>query len=260
MGYLEKVLWIKDIKEYQNLYEDRELLADKPWLVLTKDRILGRELFCQGIPVLGILEKEGDSFDTVPYLCEESFLTEKESEAYLERVYRRYKKLPWDILETEHLVVRETTEEDVADFYRIYADKDMVKYTEDLFEDPEAELEYTRQYRDNMYTIYGFGIWTVLEKATGSVIGRAGITTREEFEEVELGFVIGKKWQRKGYAFEVCKGILAYAKEELEFDRVQAFVMPENVASVGLCEKLGMVAKEERALQGTRYLRYEILF
>ena len=97
-------------------------------------------------------------------------------------------------------------------------------------------------------------MWTVLEKSSGRVIGRAGITWQEGFDLPELGFVFGVPWQRQGYAYEVCSAVLDYAREELMMSQVQALVMEGNRKSVALCEKLGFVERSGIVeLDGERY-------
>ena len=160
---------------------------------------------------------------------------------YIDRVYRRYHGLPWDICETERCFIRETTVEDVESFYTIYKDKSVTEYMEDLFKDPEEERQYIRDYIDKVYGFYGFGMWTVCLKSTGEVIGRAGLSMRDGFEEPELGYLIGVPWQRKGLAEEVCGEIIRYGKEELEIGKIQILMEEGNVASEKLCKKLGFI-------------------
>ena len=163
-------------------------------------------------------------------------------------VWNRVTGQPCDVLETEHLLVRETTVEDVDTFYELYRDSEITEYMEPLFLDPEEERAYQAMYIRNIYGLYGYGVWTVIEKESGGIVGRAGVAPREGCEEPELGFVIGREWQRKGYAYEVCKAILDYMKTAFSIDRVIAVVHQDNQASIGLCEKLGF-AMEDRVLQ-----------
>lgn len=158
---------------------------------------------------------------------------------YMEKVCRRLLGLPWEILKTERCLIRETTVGDVEDFYEIYKDPGITEHMEDLYPEKEQEREYIREYIERVYTFWEFGVWTVVERESGAVIGRAGFSYREGFEEPELGFIIGVPWQRQGYAEEVCRGILAYGKDVLGFDTVQALVEPGNNSSISLCEKLG---------------------
>lgn len=195
------------------------------------------------------LHKKG--FYVLPCLCEDNrnasfpgapYAVEKLEEldfASLDRIYRRLAGLPWEILETDRLLVRETVVEDVDCFYRIYEEPSVTAYMEALCEDRDEEIAYIESYIEKVYAFYGYGMWTVLEKASGEVIGRAGISWREGYDLPELGFVIGVPWQGRGYALEVCEGILEYAGETLEMKKIQALVRPGNERSVRLCGKLG---------------------
>lgn len=180
---------------------------------------------------------------------------EELEEDYLERVYRRLKGLPWDVLETARCLIRETTPEDVEAFFEIYSEPAITEFMEGLYPDREQEKEYIRQYIERIYTFYEFGVWTVVERESGAVIGRAGFSYREGYSDPEMGFIIGVPWQHRGYAEEVCRGILDYGWERLGFEQVQVLVEVENVASLKLCDKLGFHAVEEFAMGERQYFR-----
>ncbi|MDE5892264.1 MAG: GNAT family N-acetyltransferase, partial [Acetatifactor sp.] len=165
-------------------------------------------------PVLIYLHEgnQDEDFGDAKYALEEPEETEPE---YLERVYRRCHNLPWEILVTERCWLRETVEEDVDSFWKMYQDTEITRYTERLYPTPDAERGYIREYRRLVYSFYEFGVWTVLDRQSGAVVGRAGLSVREGYELPELGFVIGREWQGRGLAREVCQGILKYASEQL---------------------------------------------
>ena len=176
----------------------------------------------------------------------------------IERMYLRFHKLPWTIFETERCIVREIKTDDVDALYQIYADKEISKYTEDLFAERAEELAYTKDYIENQYRFYEYGMWVILRKFDNRLIGRAGLSNREGFEEAELGYVIAADCQRQGYASEVCTAVLHYAKEELGMQSVQAFTVQENQASLALLKKLGFSYREQAELSGMVYARYEV--
>ncbi|MCM1189999.1 MAG: GNAT family N-acetyltransferase [bacterium] len=176
-------------------------------------------------------------------------------EEYLEKVYRRLKGLPWNILETERCRIRETSPDDVDAFYEIYHEPSITEFMEGLYPEKEQERAYIREYREKIYSFYEFGVWTVLEKESGAVIGRAGFSYREGYDEPELGFIIGVPWQRKGYAEEVCRAVLRYGWTTLQFEKVQVLVETENAASLRLCDKLGFRAVEELTMGERQYFR-----
>ena len=198
-------------------------------------------------------KNKGDGFAGVRYAVEKFGDIDYR---YLERVCRRYAKLPWEILQTKRCIVREMTTEDVAAFYEIYREPSVTMYMEGLFPKKEQEIAYVEDYIKHVYEFFEYGLWTVVEKKSGQIIGRAGISWCEETNEVELGYVIAVPFQRQGYAYEVCSAILQYAKEELEIEWVAAYIKKENTASVALCRKMGFKAVGGILLRKERYEKY----
>jgi RimJ/RimL family protein N-acetyltransferase len=226
----------------------------KRWLYITDDASEAKKLRNAGEAVVVWLHggNRDQDFSEFIFALEDPEHLEQE---YIEKVYRRLKGLPWKILETERCLVRETTVEDVDAFYEIYSEPAITEHMEDLYPKVEQEKQYVKEYIEKVYTYYEFGVWTVLLKETGEIIGRAGLSMREGYAEPELGFLIGVPWQRKGYAGEVCRGILDYGWERLGFDRVQVLVEPENAPSLHLCRKLGFAGEEVLELNGRKYCR-----
>ena len=222
---------------------------------VTDSSVIARQWKEQGEAVLVFLHagNREEDFSFCRYACEHAGEVD---EAYLDYVYRREKGLPLTVLETERCMIRETTVEDVDAFFEIYKAPGITRYMEPLYEDIEEERAYARDYIEKVYAFYDFGIWTVLEKAGGEVIGRAGVCYREGYEEPEMGFMIAEPWQGKGLATEVCRAVLQYARTELGFPRILAFVQPDNAASRRVCDKIGMHEERQICAQGKQYCLY----
>ena len=92
---------------------------------------------------------------------------------------------------------------------------------------------------------------------SGKIVGRCGLSpipslggqsenapelrkTQQE-EGIELGYLIGRVFQGKGYAFEACTAILRFAREQLGCKRVSAVIHRENIPSLRLAKKLGFL-------------------
>jgi RimJ/RimL family protein N-acetyltransferase len=212
-----------------------------------------RNLTAQGCLVLPYRHEQnrGEMFHSDRYFYIVENLEEMDCKS-LDMAYRRLAGLPWEILNTERCIVRETTVEDVDAFYQIYDSPEMTRYTDGLCAVREEEAAYIEDYIRKVYCFYGYGMWTVVERESGCVIGRAGISWREGYELPELGFLIGVPWQGRGYACEVCRAILAYAEEELEITKVQTLVMEGNEKSLHLVQKLGFVRQRGVILPGGR--------
>lgn len=174
------------------------------------------------------------------------------------RIYQRCKNIPWTVCETDRLIIREQTVNDIDDLYDIYEDPEILKYTEGLYEDRDEEIEYMKEYIDKQYRFFEYGVWALVNKEDGKLIGRAGISNREGYDIPEIGFVIGKEYRRKGYAKEALSVILTYASKELMMTKMQAFTLPNNKASIELLKTLGFEKSGEDVISGKVHDRYYV--
>ncbi len=217
---------------YEYEFQDEKIL----YVTDTPDEM--EQLLSQGQEVIPLLnaQNSGCSFPSCNYAVSD---IENIDFDYLYKIHQRLNNIPWTILSTENLTLREMLVSDVDSFYKIYKDPAVTEFMENLFEDPEDEKLYTRNYIKDIYPFYGYGLWTILKKDTGEIIGRAGLSNRDGFDAPELGFVIKKECRKQGYAFEICSAIIQYAKKELGFNKIQALVHPNNTSSINLLKKLG---------------------
>ena len=256
--------YIKDIEVALFSLEDeftQAIIKDKnnPLLIAATDSTiaLGKEL---GIATMAYMNPEipGQSYSGVDMLVEGFDEVDVD---FFEKVWQRHHRIPWTILETERCVIRELTLDDLDALFALYGDGEIDKYTDSLYP-YEEEKEFQRAYIENMYRYFGYGLWLVFSKETGELIGRAGLEHREYHEEIELelGYIIGTKYQGQGYATEVCKAILDYAKENTGFERINALIEEGNIASEKLSKKLGFVHVEDFELNEKVMQRYILDF
>lgn len=155
------------------------------------------------------------------------------------------------LIETDRCYVREFAESDMDAVFALYDSPHITDYIEPLW-DYDKELEYRRLYIERIYCAYGFGLWVVLEKKSGRLIGEAGLERRTgevrkkyprawmlDKDTAELGFCFAEDLWGQGYATEVCRAILDYGKEKIGLQIVFARANAGNAASVRVLEKLG---------------------
>lgn len=194
-----------------------------------------------GRAIVGIWDPErggsGAGFDACLYLIGES---DAADETLLERAVRRNAGLPWIIAETDRLIIREFTSEDPL---------------EPASGDDGGGVFSNRILRENyiagQYRFYECGLWALVEKRSGDVIGKAGIT------DGELGYHIYEPFRANGYALEACSAIIGYAREELGLERLVIKAGSENKASVNLAQKLGFTLSETVVKPVERLLVFE---
>lgn len=242
----------KDLENYIELRNESLLIAAKDSTIA-----LGKEL---GVATMAYRNPEilNQSYSGVDMLVEG--FDEVDAD-FLEKVWQRYHHIPWTILETSRCVIRELTLDDLDALFELYEDGEIDKYTDALYP-YEEEKAFQRAYIENMYRYFGYGLWLVFDKETGELIGRAGLEHREYHNEIELelGYIIGTKYQGKGLATEVCEAILAYAKENTGFERINTLIEDGNFISEKLSRNLGFVHEEDFELNGKIMHRYILNF
>jgi RimJ/RimL family protein N-acetyltransferase len=163
------------------------------------------------------------------------------------------------ILETERLLLREFDEGDVEPFYRMGSDPAVIRYTGDPgggLTSREHALEVLRSRPMADYRKYGYGRLACVLKATGEVIGFAGLKYLDDVQEVDLGYRLLPAYWGRGLATEACRAILDYGRTRLRLGRIIGLVDPENVASVRVLEKLGLTPDGQVEYQGMCLARY----
>lgn len=161
--------------------------------------------------------------------------------AFLIGIYNRHYKIPSVIAMTSRLLVRETVPDDTDALYEIYKDQEIVRFLTPLAEDVNEQREILDSYFAYMYGLYGYGMWTVVEKSSGQMIGRVGFENGELEGAgiVELGYLIGTAWRKQGYAYEAVSAVLEYGKNVLGFGEVYIRTKSENLVSCALAGKAG---------------------
>ncbi len=146
-------------------------------------------------------------------------------------------------LETERLTIRNWLQEDVGSYTILSKDVGYTCFSPPgrfLISTPEEARERIQE-RVDLFDRRKLGKFPVFLKATGEFIGTCGM---EPFElegrsEVELGYRLCLKHWGRGYAQEAAVAILQYGFGPLNCERIMAFVLPQNRASVKILEKLG---------------------
>lgn len=245
---LENGGYLEDLTDF-NLREEEVLLLcpENRWV------LKGKEL---KLAVLAYGELGGSySFPDASYVVEGiQFLDRKD----LVRRYQREKQLPWTIMETKRLIIREETPEDAVRLKEIYQSPSIQRFIEPLFE-LEREQEYLRNYYKYIYSFYEYGVWHWVLKDTGLAIGRGGLTPKtyeDGAQGAELGYVVDEAYQGQGYCMEACREIIRYAIEELEMDHLYCLIRPENEHSERICKKLGFEYETEVFSEGRNMKRY----
>ena len=132
----------------------------------------------------------------------------------------------------------------------------------EILQNPKVMYAYEHDFSDNdvqewldrqveRYKKYGFGLWAMILKNTGEMIGQAGLTIQpyKDKEVLEIGYLLKESFWHNGYASEAASGCKRYAFEQLNRDKVYSIIKSDNHSSMKVAESIGMKKEDEFATQ-----------
>jgi RimJ/RimL family protein N-acetyltransferase len=148
------------------------------------------------------------------------------------------------LLETERLVLRQFTADDVDNLVELDSDPEVMHFITGGRSTPRGEIEdevlpaFLEYYERNG----GYGFWAAEEKTTGRFVGWFHLRPPENAapDELELGYRLRRSAWGKGYATEGSRALIDRGFGELGAQRVVASTMVVNVASRRVMEKAGL--------------------
>jgi RimJ/RimL family protein N-acetyltransferase len=124
--------------------------------------------------------------------------------------------------------------------FKLNSDPEVIKYADTPVRDMEEVRERLEQGPLFDYEKYGYGRFAVELKETGKVIGFCGIKYLPEIDLPEVGYRYLKEYWGRGIGTEAAKACVEFAREDLKIKKLIALIIPENIASIKVAEKLGM--------------------
>jgi len=163
------------------------------------------------------------------------------------------------VIQTSRLLLREFTLEDAEAFFLLNSDPEVLHHTgdpgvRDVAEARKVLLE--RPIAD--YQKHGYGRWACIEKATGELIGFAGLKYLDELKDVDLGYRFRPAWWGRGLATEASRPVVEYGFQTLGLPHILGLVKPEHTPSVRVLTKLGFRDDGLMEYFGQQVARYVI--
>ena len=162
-------------------------------------------------------------------------------------------------LETERLRLRLFTHDDLPIMFELNTDPEVIKYADTPVKDMEEVKERLEQGPLADYEKYGYGRFAVELKETGKVIGFCGIKYLPEIDLPEVGYRYLKEYWGRGIGTEAAKVCVEFARDDLKIKKLVALIIPENMASIKLAEKLGMTKRPLIHIYDEDAFQYEMM-
>jgi RimJ/RimL family protein N-acetyltransferase len=148
------------------------------------------------------------------------------------------------VLETERLILRHLTLDDVDDLWQILGDPKAMRYYPAPF--TRAQTEGWIRHALTSYAQHEVGLWAVIRKEGQRFLGDCGLTVQpvEGGTDLEIGYHIIRRYQGQGFATEAAYACRDYAFAVLKAPRVISIVDLQNRPSRRVAEKVHAQMRE----------------
>jgi len=160
------------------------------------------------------------------------------------------------ILETRRLRLRWFRPSDLDDLFELYRDPEIRRY----FPDGTRTYEQTREELEWFSRGEPCSLWATELKEDGAFVGRCGLLpwTIEGRDEVEVAYMIGKPWQRRGLATEAACALVRHGFESLGLERIIALIDPAHAESIAVARRAGLSYERDVFFDGVNSAIYAV--
>jgi len=156
-----------------------------------------------------------------------------------------------NICETQRLLIRQFSIDDVPALSEILSDDEVMKYSIRGVCDEAATREFIK-WCLQCYGSYGLGPWALIDKNSNLLIGFCGVSPQSVAgnEEPNLGYRLAGDFWNKGLACEAAKGV--------SHQSVVVIIEPEHIASLKVAKKIGFTDYSTHEFHGRTVQLYRL--
>lgn len=100
----------------------------------------------------------------------------------------------------------------------------------------------------------GFGLWAVVDRETGELVGRTGFMHWDDWttaqHDAEIGWTFAPERWGHGYATEAARTALDWARAQPALRHIISITRPDNLRSRRVMEKLGLTYRGRTVWRG----------
>lgn len=157
------------------------------------------------------------------------------------------------LLETERLLLRELTKDDLDEFVALHRDPEVVRFVRAL---DRAQADERLRANEQEWDERGHGMFAVLDRNGGRLLGRVGLKHWPQFDETEVGWLLRRDAWGHGYATEAARTSVEWGFAALPVPYMTAMIAPGNRRSVRVAERIGFKPAREDVLLGDPVIVY----
>ena len=150
--------------------------------------------------------------------------------------------LPFTNLESERLLLRQITPDDVQEVFELRSNPETMKFIpRPLVTSHEEALGHIKMIQDKIESNEGIN-WAITLKPNNKLLGIIGhYRIKWEHFRSEIGYMLLPETHGKGIATEAIQLIIDYGFNKMKMHSLEGIIDPENTGSARVLEKNGFV-------------------
>jgi RimJ/RimL family protein N-acetyltransferase len=161
-------------------------------------------------------------------------------------------------LETERLRLRMFRESDLDAYAAMFGDAEVMRYLGDGKPLTRTEAWRNMALMIGHWSLRGFGMWAVEEKATGRMVGRVGAWYPEGWPGKEIGWALCQDCWGRGFATEAVGAATHHALTVLDWPEVISLIRHDNAPSIRVAQRIGESLAGTVQLMGREVFVYRL--
>lgn len=153
-------------------------------------------------------------------------------------------------LQTDRLVLRAFRAADIDAWAPMEADLEVRRYRGNK---PRSRNEVWGMLETALgqWALRGYGLFAIVLASDGRFAGFAGLLHPADWPEAELSYSLARDFWGRGIATEAARAARDWAFANRGFSRLASFILPDNVRSIRVAQKLGAVRESMVSLRGS---------
>lgn len=146
-----------------------------------------------------------------------------------------------DVIDTDRCRLRPINKGDARDILQLYSNPNVIRFTEH-YQPMQTldEAEWSIHFYRKGYAERWMYRWGITIKDVDVVIGTAGLhRVNREHHHSAIGYEIDEPYWNRGFTTEVVNSLVRYGFETFDLHRIEAELIPENLASARVLQKNG---------------------
>jgi ribosomal-protein-alanine N-acetyltransferase len=163
--------------------------------------------------------------------------------------------------ETERLLLLPWTEEYSADFARVCADPEAMRFISGGRPLTDDDIRAIIHRTLAMWDQYGYGPWAAIDKQTGQWVGRMGLSLLADWpgpDKWEVGFELAPEYWGRGLATEGARSAIRFGWSYTPLARIISVTAAAHRASRRVMEKCGLTFQSEVTFRTAQVAWYAV--